>query len=257
MTLSVVYEPRGRAREYSPLALNLYRGCSSRCVYCYASDVLHMKVEDFHQPVPRAGIIAKLVQDAKALQAAGNQKPILLCFTCDPYQSIEERRGITRQALEILLRHEQPVQILTKGGRRSIRDFDLLAEHKARCTYAATLTFTDPEDLARYEPGADSYAGRVAALRAAHRLGIETWVSCEPVIDPAQTLAIIRETHEYVDQFRVGKLNARSGDMAKIEAAIDWHRFAREAVDLLQDLGAKYYIKEDLKPFLRQRQLGV
>ncbi len=42
MMLSVVYEPRGRAREYSPLALNLYRGCSSRCVYCYASDVLHV-----------------------------------------------------------------------------------------------------------------------------------------------------------------------------------------------------------------------
>lgn len=257
MTLSVIYEPRGRAREYSPLAVNLYRGCDHICRYCYSPDVLHMKLDDFSKPVPRAGIIAKLVQDAKALQATGNQKPILLCFTCDPYMQIEERRGITRQALEILLRHEQPVQILTKGGRRSIRDFDLLAEHKARCTYAATLTFTDPEDLARYEPGADTYAGRVAALRAAHRLGIETWVSCEPVIDPAQTLAIIKETHEYVDQFRVGKLNARSGDMAKIEAAIDWHRFAREAVDLLQDLGAKYYIKEDLKPFLRQRQLGV
>ncbi len=87
MTLSVVYEPRGRAREYSPLALNLYRGCSHGCQYCYASDVLHMQVEEFHKPVPRAGIIAKLVQDAKALQAAGNQKPILLCFTCDPYHA--------------------------------------------------------------------------------------------------------------------------------------------------------------------------
>jgi len=65
-----------------------------------------MKLDDFSKPVPRAGIIAKLVQDAKALQATGNQKPILLCFTCDPYMQIEGRCGSTRQALEILLRHE-------------------------------------------------------------------------------------------------------------------------------------------------------
>ena len=28
---TVIYEPRGRAREYSPLAVNLYRGCSHGC----------------------------------------------------------------------------------------------------------------------------------------------------------------------------------------------------------------------------------
>ncbi|MFA7122158.1 MAG: radical SAM protein [Bacilli bacterium] len=253
---AVIYEPRGRAREYSPLAVNLYRGCDHGCEYCFGPAVLRMRPEEFLQPAPRDGVIAKIAVDAKALQTAGNDKPILLCFTCDPYMQLETECRITREALEILFRHEQPIQILTKGGRRSVRDFDLLAEHPGRCTYAATLTFTDPADLARYEPGADTYAGRVAALQEAHRRGIETWVSCEPVIDPAQTLAIIRETHEYVDQFRVGKLNARSGEMASLERGVDWYRFAREVVDLLQDLGANYYIKEDLKPYLRQRQLG-
>ncbi len=31
----LIYVPKGRAREYSPLALNLYRGCEHRCSYCY------------------------------------------------------------------------------------------------------------------------------------------------------------------------------------------------------------------------------
>ena len=34
--MDVVYKPRGRAREYSELACNLYRGCTHGCRYCYA-----------------------------------------------------------------------------------------------------------------------------------------------------------------------------------------------------------------------------
>ena len=35
--MSIIYEPKGKAREYSPLAVNLYRGCSHGCLYCYAN----------------------------------------------------------------------------------------------------------------------------------------------------------------------------------------------------------------------------
>ena len=33
--LSIIYEPKGAAREYAELALNPYRGCTHRCIYCY------------------------------------------------------------------------------------------------------------------------------------------------------------------------------------------------------------------------------
>ena len=34
--MHLIYEPTGAAREYSPLALNVYTGgCEHRCVYCY------------------------------------------------------------------------------------------------------------------------------------------------------------------------------------------------------------------------------
>lgn len=36
--MSLIYEPRGRAREYAALALNTYTGCSHGCQYCFAID---------------------------------------------------------------------------------------------------------------------------------------------------------------------------------------------------------------------------
>ena len=31
----LIYQPKGKAREYSPWACNLYNGCTNNCTYCY------------------------------------------------------------------------------------------------------------------------------------------------------------------------------------------------------------------------------
>ena len=86
---SVIYEPRGKAREYSQLAANLYRGCGHRCVYCYAPDSTHATKKDFHIPKPRENVLEKLILDSKELQRERSTALVLLCFTCDPYQQID------------------------------------------------------------------------------------------------------------------------------------------------------------------------
>ncbi|MFA5410065.1 MAG: radical SAM protein [Bacilli bacterium] len=246
MSLKVIYEPRGRAGEYADLACNLYAGCDHGCVYCYAPLATRKSRETFNVPSPRAGILNKILDDAQELQRQRETRSILFCFTCDPYQKIDERYQITREALKILLGHGLNVTILTKGGARSERDFDLLAEHPDQVTYAATLVFTDEERRLRYETGtATPTMERITALKRAHRLGIQTWVSLEPVFDPVQSLDLIRQTHEFVDLYKVGTLNYM------LEAkAIDWSAFGRDAIALLESLGKDYYIKDDLKRHL-------
>jgi len=101
--------------------------------------------------------------------------------------------------------------------------------------FAVTMT-------SAYEPQAASGTRRMELLKLAHSQGIETWVSLEPVLWPIRSLHVIKATAGYVDVYKVGKLNHD----VKWEAQIDWKKFAVEAVTLLNQLGKKYYIKNDL-----------
>lgn len=240
---SVIYETRGRAREYCELAVNLYRGCSHGCVYCYACDVLKISQEQFHQNTePRGDILKRLLRDCQKMKQQIADRPILLCFVCDPYQPIEEKEQITRGALQMLKSYGYRVHILSKGGELCQRDFDLLGERDA---FATSLTFTS-DDLSKiWEPGAALPIQRYRNLIAAHKMGIPTWVSLEPVMAPPETLDIIEETHSFVGHYKVGKLNYHSH-----EKSIDWAVFARKAVEQLDRLGCTYYVKSDLARYL-------
>ncbi len=245
--MTILYVPGGRAREYASLAANLYRGCDHGCWYCFGPAALHMDRDTFGRPSPRTNAIALMEKDLQALPAEHAGEAVLLSFTCDPYQKIDEEYRLTRAAIELLHRYDHPVSILTKGGLRSTVDFDLF---RPGDQYAATLVFTDEQLQQKYEPAAAPTAERIAALQMAHDEGIFTWVSLEPVIAPRQTLQLIRETCEFVDHYKVGTLNHNNPMLPTYipEAAdIDWGMFGVEAQILLGRLGKSYYLKEDLR----------
>lgn len=250
MIVSMLYVPQGRAREYADLAVNLFRGCPHRCRYCFGPNSLHIDREVFHSRArPRSGVLKILEKDLQQCEPDLAGKRVLLCFTCDPYPAgIDETTPrLTRSAIELLHQYGHPVDILTKGGLRSMRDFDLFGKDDR---YAATLTFLDDSYRVIIEPGAATVADRLIALKTAHDAGISTWASLEPVIWPRQTLQLIYETADYVDHYKVGKLNHNEpGSPSYITEAegIDWEMFGIEAETLLQRLRKSYYIKDDLR----------
>lgn len=236
--MSVIYEPSGKAREYCERSVNLYHGCDHGCAYCYAPSATYKTREAFAEVRHRPGIIDAIKKEASA--HAGLE--VLLCFTCDPYSSFAAGTGITRQAIEALHSGGVNVAILTKGGKRSIRDFDLLT---ASDKYGATLTFLSDADSQEWEPGAALPAERIAALKQAKAHGITTWASFEPVIDPEQTLKLIEMTRGIIDIYKVGKWNHD-----KRAKEIDWKSFALRVKVLLDKSGEKYMIKKDLAAYL-------
>jgi len=241
MNTQVIYEPKGRAGEYAQRAVNLYSGCSHGCLYCYAPKIVQVKKEVFHSRVrARPNILDRLRRDLEVLK--GQDVPrVLLCFICDPYPfHISPDEDVTREAIEILNSAGVDVEILTKGGQRAERDFDLLASRPGNA-FAATLTFVSSADSINWEPKAALPLARMQAIKNAHEAGIETWVSLEPVIDPKQSLELILQTHMFVDHYKVGTLNHCS-----LATPIDYRAFAEEAEKLFQIYKKDFMFKEDL-----------
>lgn len=243
--MGVIYEPRGKAKEYCRLACNLYTGCQHGCTYCYVPATLYRDPCDFATNVlPRKQIIEKIKKEAP--QHAG--ETILLCFTCDPYQPVEEHYMVTRRVLEIFKIARAIPVILTKG-KLGIRDFDLLKECGG--WYGASLTCMNPENSRKWEPGAALPEERIELLEKAKAFGIKTWVSFEPVVEPEETLRLIDEVYGFVDHVKVGKLNYHPR-----AAEIDWEEFYEEVMAKLRCYRMSFYIKNDLRQYA-QRAKGT
>jgi DNA repair photolyase len=241
----VIYQPTGAAGQYGKLAANLYKGCSGGCKYCYARMMAKRYgwKNDFHNEILVKDVaLQELEKDCRKLSKKSIDSPIFMSFMNDPYQEIEMELGLTREAIRIIHEYGMNVKLLSKFGTNACRDFDLLGDGD---WYGATLTFIDEEKSKKWEPLTALPKDRMEALRIAHEKGIKTWVSMEPVIEPEETLQLIRKTHEYVDEYKIGMLHYHQRSKE-----INWYVFGNEAVKLLESLGSIYTIKNDLKKYI-------
>lgn len=239
--MNTIYEPKGRAYEYSKLALNLYNGCEHGCLYCFAQKQSRKTRESFMKVYPRKGILEALEKCAKNM--AGDSRRILMCFTSDPYTPVEDKLEVTKKALEILGENNMRAQILTKNGPLAIRDIDLWLKHDT--AFASTILLNKEKDIRELEPWAADYEDRKEAVRIAHGAGVKTWVSIEPVIYPNQVFEILEDMKGIVDHWKIGKINH---DKAK-EGAVNWGEFLGKVLRFVTANNLSYYIKNDLWEF--------
>ena len=239
--MPVIYESTGKAREYSELALNLYSGCSHKCLYCYCPSIMRKSLDDWSaMPKARTNIIRQVEKESEKM--AGCDKELILSFMSDPYQD-EEAAFLTRQTLLILEKNRfQKVQILTKAGFRAVRDFDIIGRNPG-WKFGSTIMVRTEELRSHWEPGAPSIQSRYEAVKIAHKAGLFTWVSIEPVVDHEEALKVIRDLLPYVSFWKVGKINHNKS----IEESINWKSFYYDVKEVLGD--QPHMIKKDLQAF--------
>jgi len=237
--MSVIYRPTGMAREYSPYALNLYIGCSHRCKYCYAPHTLQ-KSEDsyFGKPEPRRNILSYLEADLKKNVYT---EQILLSFVGDVYCDSADEGRTTRAALELLNAYYAPVAVLSKGGKKMLRDMDVFQSFGSRIAVGTTLTFLDEDKSREWEPHASLPEERLETLKILHDSGIKTFASFEPTIEPKESLALIERTlkDNSVDHYKIGKINHYK-DADKWQ---DWRKYLLDCLSLLRPSGKQVYYK--------------
>ena len=152
---------------------NLYKGCTHGCKYCYAPSLIHDertwgRYVDAKMNAP--GIMEGEIRGLR-------KDEVFLSSASDPYQPVEARYGLTRKCLEVLLRHQFPVTILTRSPL-VLRDLDLLTKFEwARVGMSITTV-----PVRRFEPGVPPLGRRIVTLKRLAAAGIKTWVSLAPVI---------------------------------------------------------------------------
>lgn len=239
---SIIYAPKGQAGEYAPLATNPYRGCGNGCAYCYVPKVLRMDRPDFDATAtPRPNFLDQLERDAEKYRRAGITEQVMLSFTTDAYNPFN--RSLTRPTLEMLQGYGLGICTLTKGGSRALDDIDIFRPD--RDAFASTLTSLDDRFSKKWERNAALPGDRIATLKAFHDRGIYTWVSLEPTIDIEASLAIVDATHEFIDLFKIGRVN-----YLPMTKTTDWESYTLKMLERVTQLGVSYYFKKDLQKYL-------
>ena len=242
-----IYTPTGLALEYSSWACNPYHiGCGHKCLYCFEKTRKNEAKKALFDAgaIPKENWLEKLRIDAAKCQALGITGQVLMSFTSDVYNPHDV--SMTRPTIEIIQEFGMGINVLTKAGMRSLDDIDLF--RPTRDCYGATLTALDDEMSLEWEPDAALPDERMEALKTFHRCGIYTWCSLEPVLDVEASLEIVRQTHTFIDHYKIGKSNYM--EKYPTIAAIDWEDYTHRMIDVVAKVGASHYFKKFLQRYL-------
>jgi len=150
---------------WSRYTLNTYSGCAHACIYCDARSERYY-IEDFENEV-----IIKTNFDKKLDQRLKRARTLLPDVIApggvnDAYQPVEKELEHTRKALNVISKHQFPINIATKS-KLITRDIDILKKIAIDtwCTVGFSIS-TPNEELAKFlEPYSSSPFERLEALK--------------------------------------------------------------------------------------------
>lgn len=208
-----IYQPSGRAAEYSPWACNFYTGCSNDCEYCYCKRGVMSHVWSTEPKLKKCfkdktEAIACFEKELRANIDELRKHGILFSFTTDPM--LPETLELTLTATGLAGISGVPVKILTK--RADWLDSLIWASmkpilHRDKVAFGFTLTGFDEK-----EPRASTNQERIGVMRELHDMGFKTFASIEPVIDPAMSRNMIEATKDFCDLYKVGLISGKGKD---------------------------------------------
>lgn len=196
--------------------LNIYRGCTHGCRYCFAM-YSHKYMESdafFDEIFVKTNIVERLERLLRSL--SWNREIINLGGVTDSYQHAEEKYRFMPAILKLLIRYRTPCIISSKSDL-ILRDYDLIDE-LSRITYvniAQTITCADEHIRRKLEPGGAPTARRFEVLAAFRKTSASVGVHLMPIVpflsDTPDNLEAIYASAKACGAFYVlpGMLNLR------------------------------------------------
>lgn len=162
--------------------LNIYRGCKHMCKYCFAQYSHKYLESDFFNDIYVKTNIADVL-DKELSKKSWKRDLINISGVCDCYQPIEKKYQIMPKVLNVLIKHKNPVFILTKSDL-IIRDYELIKE-LSNLTYvciSTTITTLNENIRKRLEPNTCQAIDRLRMLSKFSELKCKTNVMLMPII---------------------------------------------------------------------------
>lgn len=160
-------------------SVNPYSGCAHACSYCYVPDTIKAERR-------RWGAYVVVKKDLPTRLALAMQKSrkrtVYLSTATDPYQPAEAEHRIARKCLQVLVRKDWPVEILTRSPL-VLRDLDLLGQ-LSQVRVGFSIPMLDDRLRRVLEPNAPAIPARLRALRKVSDAGIPTFANYTPACPP-------------------------------------------------------------------------
>lgn len=161
-------------------AVNIARGCSFSCVYCYARG--YRNAPKKNEVYVYSNIGTKLIQE---LENPRRRKPwpryVSLNTATDSFQPYEEILSISWQVMHLLLQRNIGISLLTKG--QIPQEFiSLFQRFKKRVTVSIGLLSSSEAFQTIYEPGAAPIPDRLDTIARLVKAGINVRVRLDPLI---------------------------------------------------------------------------
>ena len=166
--------------------INTYRGCEHDCIYCnarYTHEYLGLPIGEFAHKIIVKDNAAEILQKEFSREKWNTNKTVNVATVTDPYQPAEKKFEITRQVLEVFLKHHNAVLVTTKSDL-VLRDLDLLAEigRTGFLNVAITIPTLDEELRKQIEPKAPGVDRRLNIIQELHEANITVGVTAIPLL---------------------------------------------------------------------------
>ena len=185
--------------EWAKYSENCILGCKNNCRYCFSKA----------NAISRG---AKTKENWTEEVVIGNNKNFhkkdgTIMFP-SAHDIGEENADVCLLVLDKMLKVGNNVLIVSKPRISCINMLcDKLKTYKTQILFRFTIGSASDKTLLFWEPNASSYMERIASLRLANKLGFNTSISCEPMLDD-NIHKVVADTLPYVtDAIWLGKAN--------------------------------------------------
>lgn len=203
-----IYNPEGKAAEYSVWACNLYNGCTHGCTYCYNNQGIiaktlggtnvRLKKTLYNETTAYEIFRKELLKYKNEIIKDGS---LHFNFVSDP--CLPETILLNWKCIDFAISQGVPVQVLTKRAdwlqHPAVQN---AISHPNFIRIGFTLTGCD-----KLEPGASPNIERIELMHVLNNLGIYTWASIEPIINPQRSLDMIARSIDCCQHYKIGILS--------------------------------------------------